>query len=75
MTKLYLEGTEKLTVEFSLIEFKVNTEYQLKKYIEKLEKCGLDDREYYEDLINFQQEKLENINKLLNKFRYKLCKQ
>ena len=70
MTKLYLEGTEKLTVEFSLIEFKVNTEYQLKKYIEKLEKCGLDDREYYEDLINFQQEKLENINKLLNKFRY-----
>jgi|14BtaG_2_1085337.scaffolds.fasta_scaffold172091_1 hypothetical protein len=72
MTKLYLEGTEKLTVEFSLIEFKVNTEYQLKKYIEKLEKCGLDDREYYEDLINFQQEKLENINKLLNKFRYKL---
>ena len=72
MTKLYLEGTEKLTVEFSLIDFKVNTEYQLKKYIEKLEKCGLDDREYYEDLINFQQEKLENINKLLNKFRYKL---
>ena len=72
MTKLYLEGTEQLTVEFSLIEFKVNTEYQLKKYIEKLEKCGLDDREYYEDLINFQQEKLENINKLLNKFRYKL---
>ena len=72
MTKLYLEGTEKLTVEFSLIEFKVNTEYQLKKYIEKLEKCGLDAREYYEDLINFQQEKLENINKLLNKFRYKL---
>ena len=72
MTKLYLEDTEKLTVEFSLIEFKVNTEYQLKKYIEKLEKCGLDDREYYEDLINFQQEKLENINKLLNKFRYKL---
>jgi len=72
MTKLYLEGTEKLTVEFSLIEFKVNTEYRLKNYIEKLEKCGLDDREYYEDLINFQQEKLENINKLLNKFRYKL---
>ena len=72
MTKLYLEGTDKLTIEFSLIEFKVNTEYQLKKYIEKLEKCGLDDREYYEDLINFQQEKLENINKLLNKFRYKL---
>ena len=72
MTKLYLEGVDKLTVEFSLIEFKVNTEYQLKKYIEKLEKCGLDDREYYEDLINFQQEKLENINKLLNKFRYKL---
>ena len=72
MTKLYLEGVDKLTVEFSLIEFKVNTEYQLKKYIEKLEKCGLDDREYYEDLINFQQEKLENINKLLNKYRYKL---
>ena len=72
MTKLYLEGTEKLTVEFSLIEFKVNTEYRLKKYIKKLEKCGLDDREYYQDLINFQQEKLENINKLLNKFRYKL---
>ena len=72
MTKLYLEGVDKLTIEFSLIEFKVNTEYQLKKYIEKLEKCGLDDREYYEDLINFQQEKLENINKLLNKFRYKL---
>ena len=37
MTKLYLEGVDKLTVEFSLIEFKVNTEYRLKKYIEKLE--------------------------------------
>ena len=72
MTKLYLEDTQKLTVEFSLIEFKVNTEYRLKKYIEKLEKCDIQDRKQYEDLINFQQEKLENINKLLNKFRYKL---
>ena len=67
MTKLYLEGVDKLTVEFSLIEFKVNTEYRLKKYIEKLEKSDLDNREYYEGLIKIQQRKLENINNILNK--------
>jgi len=67
MTKLYLEGIDKLTVEFSLIEFKVNTEYRLKKYIEKLEKCDIEDREYYDGLINIEQDKLENINNILNK--------
>ena len=68
MTKLYLEGTEKLTIEFSLIEFKVNTEYRLKRYIEKLEKCDIEDRDYYEGLINIEQDTLENINSILNKF-------
>ena len=67
MTKLYLEGTEKLTIEFSLIEFKVNTEYRLKKYIKKLEKCDIEDRELCEDLINIEQDKLENINNILDK--------
>ena len=67
MTKLYLEGVDKLTIEFSLIEFKVNTEYRLKRYIEKLEKCDIEDRDYYEGLINIEQDKLENINSILNK--------
>ena len=67
MTKLYLEGIDKLTIEFALIEFKVNTEYRLKKYIEKLEKCDIEDREYYDGLINIEQDKLENINNILNK--------
>ena len=67
MTKLYLEGVDKLTIEFSLIEFKVNTEYRLKRYIEKLEKCDIEDRDYYEGLINIEQDKLENINNILNK--------
>tara|TARA_R100000655_G_scaffold108588_1_gene160875 strand:+ start:712 stop:918 length:207 start_codon:yes stop_codon:yes gene_type:complete len=67
MTKLYLEGIEKLTVEFSLIEFKINTEYRLKNYIKKLEKCDIGSRMYYEGLIKIEQDKLENINNILNK--------
>jgi hypothetical protein len=67
MTKLYLDGIDKLTIRFSLVEFQVNTEYRLKKYIEKLEKCGLDDREYYEGLISIEEKKLKNINNILNK--------
>ena len=67
MTKLDLDGIDKLTIRFSLVEFQVNTEYRLKKYIEKLEKCGLDDREYYEGLINIEEKKLKNINNILNK--------
>tara|TARA_R100000805_G_C3601763_1_gene102398 strand:- start:273 stop:479 length:207 start_codon:yes stop_codon:yes gene_type:complete len=67
MTKLYLEGADKLTIEFALIEFKINTKYRLKRYIEKLEKCDIGYRDYYENLINIEQDKLENINNILNK--------
>ena len=68
MTKLYLERVDTLIIEHSLIEFKVNTEYRLKNYIEKLEKSTENwQREYYESLIKIQQDKLESINKLLKK--------
>jgi len=68
MTKLYLEGTEKLTVEFSLIEFRVNAQERIEYYTNKLN--GSDntkDVNYYTDLIRIQKDKLNSINNILNK--------
>ena len=68
MTKLYLEGTEKLTVEFSLIEFRVNAQERIEYYTNKLN--GSDntkDVNYYTDLIRTQKDKLNSINNILNK--------
>jgi hypothetical protein len=68
MTKLYLEGTEKLTVEFSLIEFRVNAQERIEDYTNKLN--GSDntkDVNYYTDLIRIQKDKLNSINNILNK--------
>lgn len=68
MTKLYLEGTEKLTIEFSLIEFRVNAQERIEYYTNKLN--GSDntkDANYYTDLIRIQKDKLNSINNILNK--------
>ena len=68
MTKLYLEGTEKLTIEFSLIEFRVNAQERIEYYTNKLN--GSDntkDVNYYTDLIRIQKDKLNSINNILNK--------
>tara|TARA_R100001082_G_scaffold92476_1_gene59155 strand:- start:16 stop:225 length:210 start_codon:yes stop_codon:yes gene_type:complete len=68
MTKLYLEGTEKLTVEFSLIEFKENAQNRLEYYTDKLNgSSSTEDVNHYTDLIRVQKSKLKNINNILNK--------
>ena len=68
MTKLYLEGTEKLTVEFSLIEFRVNAQERIEYYTNKLN-CSdnTKDVNHYTDLIRIQKDKLNSINNILNK--------
>ena len=68
MTKLYLEGVDKLTIEFSLIEFRVNAQERIEYYTNKLN--GSDntkDVNYYTDLIRIQKDKLNSINNILNK--------
>jgi|TARA_R110000824_G_scaffold163712_5_gene339484 hypothetical protein len=68
MTKLYLEGTEKLTVEFSLIEFRVNAQERIEHYTNKLNgSSSTEDVNHYTDLIRIQKDKLNSINNILNK--------
>ena len=68
MTKLYLEGTEKLTVEFSLIEFRVIAQERIEYYTNKLNGShNTKDVNYYTDLIRIQKDKLNSINNILNK--------
>ena len=68
MTKLYLEGTEKLTVEFSLIEFRVNAQERIEHYTNKLNGShNTKDVNYYTDLRRIQKDKLNSINNILNK--------
>ena len=68
MTKLYLESGEKVTLEFSLIESKVNTEKRIEYYTGKLNSSNnTEDVKRYTELLKIQKHKLQSITNLLNK--------
>ena len=68
MTKLYLESGEKITLEFSLIESKVNTEERIEYYTGKLNSSNnTEDVKRYTELLKIQKNKLQSITNLLNK--------
>ena len=68
MTKLYLESGEKITLEFSLIESKVNTEERIEYYTGKLNSSNnTEDVKRYTELLKIQKTKLQSITNLLNK--------
>jgi|TARA_R100001594_G_scaffold11496_2_gene25985 hypothetical protein len=68
MTKLYLESGEKITLEFSLIESKVNTEERIEYYTGKLNSSNnTEDVKRYTELLKIQKHKLQSITNLLNK--------
>ena len=68
MTELYLEPGEKVTVEFSLIESKVNTENRVKHYIDKLNSSdNTEDVKRYTESLKIQKDKLKSITNLLDK--------
>ena len=68
MTKLYLEPGEKVTIEFSLIESKVNTEERIEYYTGKLNSSNnTEDVKRYTELLKIQKHKLQSITNLLNK--------
>ena len=68
MTKLYLEPGEKTTLEFSLIESKVNTEERIEYYTGKLNSSNnTEDVKRYTELLKIQKTKLQSITNLLNK--------
>ena len=68
MTKLYLESGEKITLEFSLIESKVNTEERIEYYTGKLNSSNnTEDVKRYTELLKIQKNKLHSITNLLNK--------
>ena len=68
MTKLYLEPGEKTTLEFSLIESKVNTEERIEYYNDKLNgSSNTEEVKKYTDLLKIQKNKLQLITNLLDK--------
>jgi|9_EtaG_2_1085328.scaffolds.fasta_scaffold03170_6 hypothetical protein len=68
MTKLYLEPVEKVTLEYSLMESKVNVEYRIEYYTEKLNSSTTtEDVNLHTYSLRIQKSKLELINKLLDK--------
>jgi hypothetical protein len=68
MTKLYLEPGEKVTLEYSLMESKVNVEYRIEYYTEKLNSSKTtEDVNLHTYSLRIQKSKLELINNLLNK--------
>jgi hypothetical protein len=68
MTKLYLEPGEKTTLEFSLIESKVNTEERIEYYNDKLNgSSNTEDVKIYTELLKGAKNKLQSITNLLNK--------
>ena len=68
MTKLYLEPVEKVTLEYSLMESKVNVEYRIEYYTEKLNSSKTtEDVNLHTYSLRIQKSKLELINKLLDK--------
>ena len=68
MTKLYLEPGEKVTIEFSLIESKVNTEDRVKYYTNKLNSSNnTEEVQRYTKSLKIQKDKLKSITNLLDK--------
>ena len=68
MTKLYLEPGEKVTIEFSLIESKVNTEERVKYYTNKLNSSNnTEEVQRYTKSLKIQKDKLKSIINLLDK--------
>ena len=68
MTKLYLEPSEKVTIEFSLIESKVNTEERVKYYTNKLNSSNnTEEVQRYTKSLKIQKDKLKSITNLLDK--------
>jgi hypothetical protein len=68
MTKLYLESFEKITLEYSLIESKVNVEKRIEYYTGKLNSSNnTEDVNIYTELLKIQKHKLQSITNLLNK--------
>ena len=68
MTELYLEPGEKVTVEFSLIESKVNTEDRIKYYTDKLNSSdNTEDVKRHTESLKIQKDKLKSITNLLDK--------
>ena len=68
MTKLYLEPGEKVTIEFSLIESKVNTEERVKYYTNKLNSSNnTEEVQRYTKSLKIQKDKLKSITNLLDK--------
>ena len=68
MTKLYLEPVEKVTLEYSLMESKVNVEQRIEYYTEKLNSSTTtEDVNLHTYSLRIQKSKLELINKLLDK--------
>jgi|TARA_R100000781_G_scaffold112268_2_gene79376 hypothetical protein len=68
MTKLYLEPSEKVTLEYSLMESKVNVEQRIEYYTDKLNSSTTtEDVNLHTYSLRIQKSKLELINQLLNK--------
>ena len=68
MTKLYLEPSEKVTLEYSLMESKVNVEQRIEYYTEKLNSYKTtEDVNLHTYSLRIQKSKLELINNLLDK--------
>ena len=66
--QLEINNSEKITLEFSLIENKVNVESRIKTYTERLNGSqSIKDVREITLLLMYQKEKLDSIKNLLNK--------
>ena len=68
MKKLNLENGERVTLEFSLIESRINTQERIKYYTERLNGCdNVNEVNMYTDALKIQRDKLKSITNILNK--------